>query len=306
MRPADIVSIGGIAVDVILALPQLPTAGRCVPASALDHGIGGKAANQAVAAARLGGSVSIVGATGADAAGDDLLARLDIEGVSTRFVHRAAGVQTGMVVLQRDDTGRKQTAVFRGANAAVSREVIDAAEHEIRAARVVMVQLEIPLESAVYAMQIARSGEAQVIFDPSPIRAIPPELFRLATVLKANAEEASALTGIRVTDLPSARAAAALLLERGVRIAAIEAGGSGNLFCSATEEVFLPLYDVAATDVLGAGDAMVGAFAVALVESRSLREAATFATAAAALATRGAGAQAAMPRRDELTRFVAR
>jgi ribokinase len=304
MSGREIVSIGGISIDVLMTLDDLPTPGRCMPVSALDREIGGKGANQAVAAARLGGRVALVGAAGADAAGADLLARLEGEGVSTQFVGRTGGTQTGMFIMQRDPAGRKQTAVFHGANDSVGRDVIDAAAALIGSARVVMVQLEIPLDAAGHAMQLARSGGAMVIFDPSPARPIPPEFLRTATVLKANAVEASMLTGIFVSDLPTARAAAARLLEMGAGLVAIEAGRSGNLFCSTSEEVFLPLYDVATVDPTGAGDTLVGALAVALVESLPLRAAAEFATAAAALATRRLGAQASMPHRDEVAALI--
>ncbi|HEX8254014.1 MAG TPA: PfkB family carbohydrate kinase [Thermoanaerobaculia bacterium] len=304
MRAAEIVGVGGIATDIILCTSSLPAAGRCVMAREAYQGLGGKAANQAVAAARLGGSVALVGAVGSDAAGDVALARLAAEHVSVASVVRSpAG--TGTVVIQKSDGGEKQTVVFPGANACVNRDTIVAAAPLLTRASVVVVQFEIPLDTVLFVVETIRNSEARVIVDASPVRTLPRELLAAAAVIKANAMEATALTGIDVRDLASARAAAARLLESGAAMIAIEAGGEGNLFFSRIEEVFLPLHDIHSIDATGAGDAMVGALAVALAEGRQLRDAAIFASAAAALATRALGAQTAMPTRKELEEWLA-
>lgn len=303
-RDADIVSVGGIATDIILRTSALPSAGRCVIARELHQALGGKGANQAVAAARLGGRVALVGAVGSDPAGDVALARLAAERVDTDSVMRASAA-TGTVIIHRNDDGEKQTVVHPGANACVTRDTVSAAAPLLAAARVVLVQFEIAVETVLCVVEVIRNRDVLLILDPSPVRALPREILAAAAVVKPNASEATALTGIDVHDLPSARAAAARLLEMGSKMVAIEAGADGNLFTSRTEEVFLPLHDVRAVDTTGAGDAMAGALAVALVEGRGLREAAVFASAAAALATRGAGAQTAMPARAELDAWLA-
>ncbi|HEX8170655.1 MAG TPA: PfkB family carbohydrate kinase [Thermoanaerobaculia bacterium] len=303
-RVAEIVSVGGIATDIILRTSALPAAGRCTIARELHQGLGGKGANQAVAAARLGGRVALVGAVGTDPAGDVALATLTAEGVDTECVVRAPGA-TGTVVIQKDDRGEKQTVVYPGANACVTRDTIAAAAPLLAAARVVLVQFEIAVETVLCVVEAIHDRDVLLIVDPSPVRTLPRELLAAAAVVKPNASEATALTGINVRDLPSARGAAARLLEMGSAMVAIEAGPDGNLFASRTEEVFLPLHDVAAIDPTGAGDALVGALAVALVEGMQLREAALFASAAAALATRGLGAQSALPARAELDGWIA-
>lgn len=302
--PAEIVSVGGIATDIILRTPSLPVVGRCVVAQELYQGLGGKGANQAVAAARLGGDVALAGAVGTDTAGEAALARLVTERVGVECVVRAP-VATGTVIMHRNDRGEKQTVVFAGANACVTRDVIAAAAPLLAAARVIVVQLEIPLDSVLCVVEAVRNRDVLLILDPSPVCTLPRELLAAAAVVKANAVEATALTGIEVQDLASARAAAARLRDMGAAMVAIEAGHHGNLFSSRTDEVFLPLHEVSRIDATGAGDAMVGALAVALVQGRELQEAAVFASAAAALATRGAGAQNAMPTRAELERWLA-
>jgi ribokinase len=300
----QIISVGGIAVDIAAILPRLPRAGDCVTATALEHGLGGKAANQAVAAARLEGEVAIVGSVGSDAAGAFAVGRLAAEGVATDAIRRDPAAATATCILQKDSDGRRQVAVFPGANSGVTAALIDTASALLQAARVVMVQLEIPLDGAGRAIELARAGGAEVLLDPSPVRALPRELLRSATIIRANAKEAAALTGIAVQDRESARAAAGRLRESGARLVVIEAGGQGNLFATAEEEVLVPLYEVTAVDATGAGDALAGAFAVAVIERMSLREAGRFATAAAALTTRAVGAQAAMPRRHEIERLL--
>jgi ribokinase len=300
----DIVSVGGIATDLILRLPKLPAAGTCVTATELDFALGGKGANQAVAAARLGGTVALVGCVGDDDAGRAALARLSSERVAVEHVARDRAAGTGVVILQRGPDDAKQVVVFPGANARLDDATIDAAAPILTAARVVLVQLEIPLGAVQRVAAIVRASGARLILDASPVRLLPPDLVRAATAVKANAAEASALTGIEVRDLASARAAAAQLIATGVELVAIEAGRDGNLFAAKDEEVFLPLHDVPSIDATGAGDAMTGALAVAMVEGRSLREAATFASAAAALATCRIGAQRSMPSRAELERWL--
>jgi len=302
----DIVSIGGIATDIIVRSHDLPSPGACVTASDLYRGLGGKAANQAVAAARLGGRVALIGCLGADDGGRSAMLQLAEERVATEYVVQHPGIGTGAVMLIRNSVDEKQVVVFPGANAQLLPHAIDAAQSLLNAAAVVLVQLEIPLGTVQRVVELVRGTETRLILDPSPVRAnLPHELVSAASVVKVNAGEASALTGIRVRGLESARAAAARLREMGAQLVAIEAGRDGNLFASRSEEVFLPLYEVPAIDPTGAGDTLAGAFAVAMVEGQSLRGAATFACGAAALAARRLGAQNAMPSREELDGWLA-
>jgi ribokinase len=300
----SIVSVGGIAEDVVLRMRMLPSPGTCVTAATIYRGMGGKAANQAVAAARLGGDVALVGCVGEDEAGRSLVTSLAAEGVAVEHVARDGDTSTGTVILLRNEIGEKQVVVFPGANAALRPDAIDAAAPLLRAARVVLVQLEIPLSVVEQTIRLVRATAARLVLDASPVRAFPRDLLRGA-IVKANAAEASALTGVDVRDLESAREAAVRLMATGAESVTLEAGRAGNLFASRSEEVFVPRHDVASVDETGAGDALVGAFAVAMVEGFALREAAMFASAAAALATRSAGAQTALPARAELERWLA-
>ncbi|MCU1246110.1 MAG: rbsK [Acidobacteria bacterium] len=299
-----IVSIGGATIDLLVQLADLPAAGQCKVADAFYEGVGGKGANQAVAAARLGADAALVAAIGDDERGLRILTRLAAENVDTAHVLRIAETPTGGVVIQRDRRRHKQVAVLPGANGRLGAAEIEAAAKVIRGAAVVTLQLEIPMEAVLRAAELAGDAGVLLILDPSPARQLPGELLRRAAVLKPNAHEAQVLTGIEVTGRSSAHLAARHLLERGVGLVAIEAGEEGNLFLSRSEEVFVPLFDIEALDATGAGDAMTGALAVALAEGMPLQQAARFAAAAAALSTRRHGAQDAMPSREEVERLL--
>ena len=295
-----IVSIGGINSDVLVTTDTLPGVGACRPASGFAEGVGGRGANQAVAAARLGAAVILIGAVGDDDRGDRVVSRLEGESVHVGHVIRAGGAATGAFVLLRDDTGAKQATVLRGANALLTPEHVDAAADVIRTASVVLVQLEIPLDTVLRVAEIAHDAGVPLILDPSPARSLPDELLRRARAIKPNAQEARALTGIGVHDRATARRAALALLDRGVALVAVEAGDDGNLFLTRDEEIFVPKLAVPPVDRLGAGDALTAALTVALTESMPLARAARFASAAAALTTRALGAQTAMPGRAEV------
>lgn len=300
MRRMAIVSIGGISTDVVATVDALPAPGACRRASAFNESLGGRGANQAVAAARLGARVLLIGAVGADDRGRRALSTLEAESVNVSRVIRSSDAVTGAFVLVRDEAGAKQAAVFPGANALMTPEHVDAAADGIRAASAVLVQLEIPLESVLRVAAIAHDAGVPLILDPSPARALPDELLRRTRAVKPNAQEARALTGIDVHDRVTARRAALALLDRGVALAVVEAGDHGNLFLSGDEEIFLPKLAVPSVDRLGAGDALSAALAVALTESMPLARAARFASAAAALTTRALGAQTSMPTRSEV------
>ncbi len=299
-----IVCLGGISLDIVSTVEALPVAGSCRKATSLAIGAGGKAANQAVAAARLGSAALLIGAVGDDDCGRLVRSALEAESVDVRHVSRIAASPTGAFVLVRDATGEKQAVVLPGANAYVTPELVEDAADVIAAGRALLVQLEIPFESVLRAARIAHDAAVPLIVDPSPPRELPDELLRLAAVIRLNAREAETVTGIGVRDRVSARAAASALLSRGVRLAAVEAGDEGNVFLTADEEIFIPKLAVPSIDRLGAGDALTAALAIALAERMPLGSAARFASAAAALTTRAPGAQTSMPTRAEVETLI--
>lgn len=299
----DVVVVGGIGTDYLGRGDDLPTPGRSIQGGELLVAPGGKGLNAAMAAARLGARVALVGCVGSDARGRGLIRTLRDGGVDTARVRREAGAETAATVVQVAGDGRKQTLGIPGANARLSPVDIRSAASVLSRARVVVAQLEPPLETIREAMAIASAAGIPVILDPAPPTDLPDDLLAGVEVLKPNAGEAESLTGIRPDDRRSARRAAERLLARGVRVAAVTAD-DGVLVRSADEEYWLPDLPVQVVDTTGAGDTFAGALAVALAEGHSLEDAVWFAHAAAALATTRLGACTALPDRAEVLRLL--
>lgn len=309
MKPAlrlDILVVGGINSDYLIQGSTLPKPGETIDGQQFFEGPGGKGANQAVGAARLGSRVAFVGCIGRDERGDDLLRGLKNEGVDSRFVIRDSKAATGAALIMVDHRAEKQIMTAPGANHALRVQHIRKVFDRI-SARVVLLQFEAPLSVVTAAAQLGRKAGAQIILDPAPPVAAPnKKILALVDVIRPNSSEAEALTGICVSDRASARKAAHALLARGVRAVAIQAGEEGNLLVWQGGEELLPKIPVKSIDATGAGDAFAAAFALGLAEGRSLIDAGRMANAAAALATTKIGAQTALPRRHELDRLLSR
>jgi ribokinase len=300
----DIVVLGGANTDFLVRGPRLPGPGETLQGELFDEAPGGKGANQAVAAARLGSRVGFVGRIGDDARGAVLLKRLVVEGIGTRYLRRDASAGTGVALVMVDERGEKQIFAVPQANARVGRDDLKAAAPAIRGARVLLVQLEVPIEVVEEAVVLAREAQVKVVLDPAPARPLPERLLRHVDVIRPNAQEAQILTGIQVRDFTSARAAADAFLAQGAGAAIVAAGDEGDLLLSSEGEQRLPHHRVPSVDATGAGDAFAAAIAVALAEGASLLDAARFGSAAAALKTTKVGAQAGLPTREEVLTFL--
>jgi ribokinase len=302
----DVVVVGKANIDYLVRGPRLPAPGQSVNGSAFQEAAGGKGANQAVAAARLGARVALVARVGRDARGDAVLAKLHDEAVDTRFVSRDPEELTGIALCQVAASGEKQILSSAGANARLTAACVREAASVLSSARVVLCQLGVPLEAVEEAVRLARSARALVMLDPGPPSPIPNALIAQVDVIRPNTSEAQMLTGIRVRDRASAREAARDLLRRGVKTAAVQAADQGDVLVSRDRDLWLPRFEVNRIDATGAGDAFASAFAVCLAQGKPLEESGPFASAAAALATTVLGAQASMPRRDAVLRLLAR
>ncbi len=306
-RPApdiDIVVVGGAAYDYLAHGPDLPTPERVVHGDVFIRGPGGKGFNQAVAAARLGARVAFVSRIGRDAEGDEIAAALAREGVDTRFVIRDADAATTRVLIQVDARGRKQTIAVPGAGTRLAAEDVELAADVLRRARVLLIQLEVPADPLVCARRLAT--RARHVLDPAPAGRVSDALIAGIDVIKPNAVEAEALTGVRVYDRASARAAADALRARGAAAVVIGQAGDGVLLVDADGETYARHHDVIVVDTTGAGDAMAAGISVGLVEHRTLRAALHFGVAAAALTTTKIGAYTALPTREEVERLAER
>jgi ribokinase len=293
----DVVVVGKANVDYLVRGPRLPQPGQSVNGDLFQEAPGGKGANQAVGAARLGARVALVARVGNDVRGDAVIEALITEGVEIDHLIRDPTEPTGVALCQVGGNGEKQILSAAGANARLCVEDVRAAADALRSTRVVLLQLGVPLPAVAEAVRLGRSAGARVVLDPGPPAPLPDELLAQIDLIRPNCSEAFALTGVAVADRESARAAASVLLLRGAAAVAVQAGEHGDLLSWNEAEVWLPRFEVARLDATGAGDAFASAFAVALAEGRSLREAGPFASAAAALATTVLGAQASLPRR---------
>jgi ribokinase len=307
-----IVVVGGANTDYLIRGGRLPQPGETVQGGEFEPAdAGGKGANQAVAAARLGARVAFVGRVGADERGRALLRRLEAEGVDVRHVVKDRRAPTGVALINVDDDGEKQILVAPGANQRLSAADVKRASSVIARARVLVLQFEVPMKATLDAARIAHRAGVAILLDPAPAARPPNELLRLISVIRPNEHEAEELTGVKVRNRHSARKAAERLINHRLRAAIIAAGSGGNLLVfrndrDELDDLWLPKLPVRVIDATGAGDAFAAGLAVALAEKRSFPEAAVFANAAAALTTTKLGAQAALPSRRAVIALLRR
>jgi ribokinase len=304
-REFDVVVLGGINTDFVVRGRELPAPGASRDGLAFLQGPGGKGANAAVAAIRLGARTAIIGRVGDDDRGRMLLAGLTDQGVDVTCVTSDQQAPTGAAVIQVDASGQKQIMAALGANLQLTLEDVDRAATIIRSSRVLLMQLEVPVECVAAAARIAKSAAVQIVLDPAPPRPLPDVLITMIDVIRANAGEIAQLTDVRVHDRASARQAAGVLRGRGGAVVIVATEG-GNLLVSDAGETWLPELPVNRVDETGAGDAFAAAFAVALAEGQALANGGRFASGAAALATATLGAQTGLPHRQELQAYLDR
>ncbi len=296
----DILVVGSINMDLVAFAGRLPLPGETLLGSRFATFAGGKGANQAVAAARAGGAVAFLGRVGDDDFGARLRAGLAEHGVDTRHLGTVAGA-SGVAIILSGGTNN-MIVVTPGANGALAADAVDPAA--FADVRLVLAQLETPLDGVLQAAKLARAAGAAFLLDPAPARALPAELLALVDWLTPNESEACILLG--VTELGDPVDAARRLKALGPRGVVLKLGGKGAVLLGADDvPVIIPPRAVTVVDTTAAGDAFNGAFAVALAEGQSPGHAATFATVAASIAVTRPGAQAAMAGRDEIRDLIA-
>jgi len=299
-----IVVVGSSNMDLVVKTARIPVLGETILGGDFLMVPGGKGANQAVAAAKLGAHVHFVARLGDDLFGRKSLANFEQEGVDTTHVTLSEGVASGVALITVDAEGNNVIVVAPGANSVLSAEDVERAAGEIRGAGAVVAQLEVPVETVQHAVQLAQKADVPFILDPAPACPLPAELLGRVAVLTPNETEARILTGVEVCDESSARAAAERLLASGVKAVVVTMGATGFLWADAEAMAFVSAPKVNAVDATAAGDAFTGSLAVGLAQGQSLREAATFAARAAALSVTKMGAQPSMPTRQEVDAFA--
>ena len=302
MDPPRIVVLGGINMDLVATLERFPVPGETVVGRAFTTYPGGKGANQAVAAARLGAQVSMVGRVGDDAFGHQLRHGLAVEDIDVSGVGVESGSPSGIAVIQIDASAQNQIVQVWGANQKCGTEEVERVRDAMAGASVLMLQLEAPVEVSLRAAEAARSQGCRVILDPAPAPTggLPQDFYSLCDCITPNETEAQALVRFEVSDVDSARGAAEELVTRRAKAAVIKMGERGAYYLSQEERGHVPAFPVNAVDTVAAGDAFNAGLAVALAEGRGLADAVRWGAAAGAVAVTRIGAQDAMPRRVEV------
>ena len=297
--------VGSANVDFTVAASRLPAVGETVSGGTLLVNHGGKGANQAVAARRLGAEVRLVACVGDDASGRGIRAALQAEGIGVDGMMVTADAATGTALIVVDGQGRNQIVVAPGANWRLSVEHVRARADDFAWAQVVMCQLETPLDTLAWALAEARRRGLVTVLNPAPVReGIADNVWRLVDYLTPNEGEAERLSGVAVRDAGSAAAAGRALRGRGVGAVIVTLGSQGSLACTARDDIRVPAFPVEAVDTTAAGDAFNGALGAALAGRDPLPDALRFASAAAALACTRRGAQPSLPTRAEVDRFL--
>ncbi len=296
--------VGSFNTDLVVRTPRMPVTGETILGGPYRTGPGGKGANQAVAAARLGADVAMIVCLGQDDFGDRAEENLRREGVHTEAIRRTADSHTGVAFIIVDDAGDNTIVVALGTNELLSPADVDAASDTIAQADILLLDLEVPMATVERAAALGRDLGIRVVLNPAPGQALSAELLRCVDVLTPNETEAEIITGLPIGSLEEARLAGEQLLARGVGIVIITLGALGALIVSHEGTQHIPGWKVQVVDTTGAGDAFNGALAVSLAEGLSLPDAVSFANAAAALQVTKIGTAPAMPTLAEVEAFM--
>ncbi|EJL95610.1 ribokinase [Pseudomonas sp. GM102] len=303
--PAKVVVIGSLNMDLVTRAPRLPRGGETLIGQSFATVSGGKGANQAVAAARLGAQVSMVGCVGSDAYGEALRGALLAEQIDCQAVSTVED-SSGVALIVVDDNSQNAIVIVAGANGALTPEVIDRFDAVLQAADVIICQLEVPDATVGHALKRGRELGKTVILNPAPAsRPLPADWYAAIDYLIPNESEASALSGLPVDSLSSAETAATRLIAMGAGKVIITLGAQGSLLANGTRFEHFPAAKVKAVDTTAAGDTFVGGFAAALAAGQSEADAIRFGQVAAALSVTRAGAQPSIPTLSDVQAFKA-
>lgn len=292
--------VGSSNTDMVIKTTKLPVPGETILGGTFFMNPGGKGANQAVAAARLGGKVSFIGKTGDDVFGKQARQLFEIENINTDYLLTDPDHPSGVALITVDAKGENCIVVAPGSNSYLFQSDIDLASKEILRSDIILMQHEIPVKTVIYVANIAFEAGKKVILNPAPALQISDELLSKLYLITPNETEAELISGIPVKDIDSATLAARNLYERGVKVVIITLGSKGALLFSGEEAKLVPSPKVEAVDTTAAGDVFNGAIAVAISEGLELEKAVEFACKAAAISVTRMGAQVSAPYRKEI------
>ncbi len=293
--------IGSSNTDMVIKTTKLPAPGETILGGDFFMNPGGKGANQAVAAARLGGNITLIAKTGDDLFGREAKQTFENDHINTDHLTTDPGHPSGVALITVDDHGENCIVVAPGSNSYLSKEDIYLARNEILRSGLILMQLEIPTETVEYAANIAFEAGIKVILNPAPAAKITDDLLSKLYMITPNETEAELISGIPVHDTTSAGLAAQILYRKGVKVVIITLGSKGAYLFTGEKGILIPAPKVEALDTTAAGDVFNGAIAVAISEGLSLEEAVDFACKAAAISVTRMGAQSSAPYRSEVS-----
>lgn len=297
---APIYVVGSSNTDMVVKVDKLPAPGETVIGGSFLMNPGGKGANQAVTASRLGGNVTFIAKIGNDIFGRQAMQQFQRERIDTKFILTDKNHPSGVALISVDAKGENNIAVAPGANAHLGIDQIGQALQSVENDVIVLLQLEIPLDTVEYVIEQGHRKNLKVILNPAPANKLSDAVFKHIFVITPNETEAELLTGIRLTDLESARQAAEVLHGKGVKNVVITLGSKGAYLSNEDTRQLIPAPLVTAIDTTAAGDCFNGALAVALSENRPFDQAVAFACKAAAISVTRMGAQSSLPYRKEV------
>lgn len=304
MKNSRIVVIGSSNVDLIMKMDHLPEPGETVTDAEFFQVYGGKGANQAVAAARAGGTVSFINCVGEDAYTPEMVENYKKDGIDTTFLFHEKGIPSGHALIMIGDDGENCISVAPGANYRLTPGKIDQAITLIEDAAIIILQFEILPETIRHVLDLAGEHQIPVLWNFAPAREFDLKYLDKVGILVVNEVEAGFLAGISINNIHDAEQASRILLRKGVGSVVLTLGDKGAMMMDPKERIHVPAFPVKAVDTTSAGDVFCGTYAVALTEGRPQEEALRFACAASALCVTRMGAQPSAPSREEIENFI--
>ena len=298
-----VVVVGSFNMDLVVKAGRRPQTGETLMGEEFGMFIGGKGSNQAIAAARLGADVTMIGRLGTDLFGDTLMAAHAEEGICTDYVIRDTEIGTGVASILIDTDGDNSIVLVPQANMQLTVEDIERASESIAVADVLLLQLEVPISASQRAAEIAKSNGATVVLNPAPAQELPDDFLAQVDILTPNEVETESLSGVRVSTAMDAESAANVLLDKGLSAVILTLGDRGALLLTSDLTQQVPAYPVEVVDTTAAGDAFCGALATALARGDNLVDAVAFANAAGGLAVTVLGAAPSMPTAAQVEAF---
>ncbi len=296
MTGYDVCVVGASNIDLISYVPRLPVEGETLHGTEFRMGFGGKGANQAVMAAKLGASVAMITKLGDDIFGKQTLENFQNFGIDTSKCTFTKEAFSGVAPISVDQAGRNSIIIVTGANDLLNEDEIKSSARKISSSKVLVCQMEIPIEISILALKIAKEAGVLTVFNPAPARNnLPEEIYSIIDIFSPNETEAEILTGIKINSIKDAETAGGLLVRRGIKTVIITLGEKGSMLVTKDGVEYFHVDSVESVDSTGAGDAFIGSLAMSLAKDRSLSESIIYANRIAGLSVQRKGTQTSFP-----------